>query len=242
MATTTESSSDGPVLSVISKRIRALRKKYNRITQMEESLSNGKTLNKEQEEVIRSKPVVTALIDELEKLRSPLTSALAEELQQTSDQKPKQLDRSVNQDDLIEDLLRLVYFSSLFDVRSQADFTAMMLTRSHERGCCLTYDYVTDDVVDLLSEKDLNLISVLGSLVSSRPVNEIISHKSALEACIGHAKRWISCSDEPINPEAPATCERFFFFFCTNFQFNNISAIQYTVEKNLIPLSPFSSD
>lgn len=207
MATTTESSSDGPVLSVVSKRIRALRKKYNRIVQMEEALANGKTLNKEQEEVLRSKPVVTALIDELEKLRSPLTSALAEELHQTPEQEPKQSDRSVNTDDLIEDLLRLVYFGSLFDVRSQSEFTAMMLTRSHERGCCLTYDYVTDDEVDLLSEKDLNLISVLGSLVTSRPVNEVVSHKSALEACISHAKLWISSSDQPINPEAPATCE-----------------------------------
>ncbi|XP_078171088.1 glycine-rich protein [Carex rostrata] len=205
MATTTESSSDGPVLSVVSKRIRALRKKYNRIVQMEEALANGKTLNKEQEEVLRSKPVVTALIDELEKLRSPLTSALAEELHQTPEQEPKQSDRSVNTDDLIEDLLRLVYFGSLFDVRSQSEFTAMMLTRSHERGCCLTYDYVTDDEVDLLSEKDLNLISVLGSLVTSRPVNEVVSHKSALEACISHAKLWISSSDQPINPEAPAT-------------------------------------
>lgn len=174
---------------------------------MEEALANGKTLNKEQEEVLRSKPVVTALIDELEKLRSPLTSALAEELHQTPEQEPKQLDRSVNTDDLIEDLLRLVYFGSLFDVRSQSEFTAMMLTRSHERGCCLTYDYVTDDEVDLLSEKDLNLISVLGSLVTSRPVNEVVSHKSALEACISHAKLWISSSDQPINPEAPATCE-----------------------------------
>ncbi|KAJ4816273.1 Glycine-rich family protein [Rhynchospora pubera] len=207
MATTTgtESSTDGPVLSVVSKRIRALRKKYNRITQMEEALANGKTLNKEQEEVLRSKPVVTALIDELEKLRSPLTSALAEEVQQTSDQKPKQSDRSLNSDELIEDLLRLVYFGSLFDVRSQSEFTAMMLTRSHERGCCLTYDYVTDDEVDLLSEKDLNLISVLGSLVTSRPVNEVVSHKSALEACISHAKQWLSSSDQPINQDVPAS-------------------------------------
>ena len=66
---------DGPVLSVVSKRLRALRKKYNRITQMEESLAAGKTLNREQEEVLRSKPVVAALIEELERLRAPLASA-----------------------------------------------------------------------------------------------------------------------------------------------------------------------
>lgn len=71
---------DGPVLSVVSKRLRALRKKYNRITQMEESLAAGKKLNPEQEEVLRSKTVVVAQIEELERLRAPLASALAEEL------------------------------------------------------------------------------------------------------------------------------------------------------------------
>ncbi|EEE59723.1 hypothetical protein OsJ_12161 [Oryza sativa Japonica Group] len=40
---------DGPTLSVVSKRLRALRKKHNRILQMEESLAGGRKLNKEQE-------------------------------------------------------------------------------------------------------------------------------------------------------------------------------------------------
>lgn len=79
-ATMAAEATDGPVLSVVSKRLRALRKKYNRITQMEESLAAGKTLNREQEEVLRSKPVVAALIDELERLCPPLASALTEEL------------------------------------------------------------------------------------------------------------------------------------------------------------------
>lgn len=58
-------------MALISKRLRAHRKKYNRITEMEESVSQGKTLNKEQKEAIRSKPIVIALIEELEKLRLP---------------------------------------------------------------------------------------------------------------------------------------------------------------------------
>lgn len=40
----TSAVSDGLVLSVINKRLRALRKKYNRILQMEELLSQGKSL------------------------------------------------------------------------------------------------------------------------------------------------------------------------------------------------------
>ncbi|KAL0786928.1 hypothetical protein Bca101_003174 [Brassica carinata] len=49
------------VMALISKRLRTHRKKYNRITEMEESISQGKTLNKEQKETILSKPIVTAL-------------------------------------------------------------------------------------------------------------------------------------------------------------------------------------
>ena len=67
-------------MGLINKRLRALRKKYNRITQMEESISQGKTLNKEQEEVLRSKPAVVILIDELEKIRAPLSAAVTEEI------------------------------------------------------------------------------------------------------------------------------------------------------------------
>ncbi|MCL7040458.1 hypothetical protein MKW94_023707 [Papaver nudicaule] len=76
---------DGPVLNLMNKRLRALRKKYNRIIQMEEALSQGKTLNKEQEEVLRSKPGVVILIDEYEKLRQPLSVAVQEEINQTQE-------------------------------------------------------------------------------------------------------------------------------------------------------------
>ncbi|TYI33426.1 hypothetical protein ES332_A04G132300v1 [Gossypium tomentosum] len=174
--------SDGPVLSFINKRLRALRKKYNRILQMEESVSQGKTLNKEQEDVLRSKPTVSALIDELEKLLQPLSSAVSEEIslalqrqtvsssETTSQAQP---DKTEPQEQLpnvpdhaIEDLLNLLYFGSLFDVKSQSDFTSTMLTRTHERGCCLTYDY------------------------------------NALHRCIQHAMLWLSNSDQPVDPNA----------------------------------------
>ncbi|URD94585.1 hypothetical protein MUK42_30300 [Musa troglodytarum] len=145
---------DGPVLSLMSKRLRALRKKYNRILQMEGSLAQGKPLNKEQEE-----------------------------------EEP---------DLAVRDMLTLLYFGCLFDVKPQSEFAATMLTRTHERGCCLTYDYVTDDAIELLGERDLDAISALGSLVTSRPVYSGVSHKNALEACLQHAKHWLSSADQPI--------------------------------------------
>ncbi|KAK7309558.1 hypothetical protein RJT34_06382 [Clitoria ternatea] len=214
MATTTATpdATDGPVMSLINKRLRALRKKLNRILAMEESVSQGKPLNKEQEEVLRSKPSVLALIDEFEKLRQPLASALTEELNITRENKPETLAENSgsgehvhsNVNDVgVEDLLNLLYFGSLFDVKS--DFASTMLTRTHERGCCLTYDYVTDDATDLLGEKDLDSISALRGLLISRPADSSFSHKDALERCAEHAKLWLAKSEQPIGANADVT-------------------------------------
>ncbi|KAF9673499.1 hypothetical protein SADUNF_Sadunf10G0030600 [Salix dunnii] len=203
MATTpTSELTDGPVLSLITKRLRALKKKQNRILQMEESIAQGKPINKEQEDVLRSKPFVSAAIDELEKLRQPLSVAVSEEIELAAHRLNPKPDSTVvpeASNEMMEDLLHLLYFGSLFDVKSQNDFTATMLTRTHERGCCLTYDYVTDDATDLLGERDLDMISMLGGLLISRPGNTSLSHKNALQRCMEHAKLWLANSDQPID-------------------------------------------
>ncbi|XP_057494230.1 uncharacterized protein LOC130779580 [Actinidia eriantha] len=225
-ATAASDLTEGPVLSLITKRLRALRKKHNRILQMEESVSQGKPLNKEQEEVLRTKPSVTAAIDELEKLRQPLAAAVADEIslavQNHQNSAPPSLNAATASDSeqtvadteskedreysIVEDLLNLLYFGTMFDVKSQNDFTSTMLTRTHERGCCLTYDYVTDDEnADMLCETDLDLISMLGSLLISRPVDSSFSHRDALQRCIVHAKQWLVNSDQPINSDPSVT-------------------------------------
>ncbi|OWM89581.1 hypothetical protein CDL15_Pgr024329 [Punica granatum] len=209
-ATASSDATDGPVLSLINKRIRTLRKKHNRILQMEESLAQGKSLNKEQEEVLRSKPYVVASMDELEKLRPQLSVALQEELNLAVQRyqvspSPEESAPAPSEDSDLKDLLNLLYFGALFDVKSQSDFTATMLTRTHERGCCLTYDYVTDDATDLLGEKDLDTISSLGNLLISRPVDTSLSHKNALERCLEHAKLWLARSDQAIEPNSGIT-------------------------------------
>jgi len=230
MATTASPDvADGPVMSLINKRIRAFRKKMNRIVAMEEAVSQGKTLNKEQEEFLRTKPSILALIDEFEKLRQPLASAVAEELQGAApnarsaeaptqtlaessgsfEQPPPQ---HTGDDVVVEDLLNLLYFGSLFDVKS--DFASTMLTRTHERGCCLTYDYVTDDATDLLGEKDLDSISTLRGLLVSRPADSSFSHKNALQRCVEHAKLWLAKSEQSIGPDADVTCMVLFYFSC----------------------------
>ncbi|XP_010498969.1 PREDICTED: uncharacterized protein LOC104776570 [Camelina sativa] len=214
-ATASSEASEGPVMGLVNKRLRALRKKLNRITQMEESVSQGKTLNKEQEEVLRSKPAVVVLIEELEKLRAPLSAAVSEEISlattknhrdssdptTASEQKEIEVAEPPQSGDdgvKLEDLVNLLYFGSLFDVKSQNEFTSIMLTRSHERGCCLSYDFVSDDATDLLGDRDLDSISQLWSLMVSRPVDSRLSHKNALERCVEHAKLWLANSEQPI--------------------------------------------
>ncbi|KAL1804386.1 hypothetical protein DCAR_0936033 [Daucus carota subsp. sativus] len=222
MAATATSSdvSDGPVLNFINKRLRALRKKLNRIAQMEEAIAQKKPLNKEQEEVYKSKSSVIIAIEELEKMRQPLAAAVAEEIDLAIRVKIKNGEENVveekgigdsgkmgGQDFGIEEVLKLVYFAGLFDVKSLSDFERLLLTRSHERGCCLSYDHVTDEDVgnDLLGEKDLDMISRVGSLVVSRPVETGLSHKDALEKCVEHAKLWISGADQPIEAGSDVT-------------------------------------
>ncbi|XP_040873865.1 uncharacterized protein [Glycine max] len=195
-------------------------------------------VNKEQEEVLRSKPSILALIDELDKLRQPLATALSEELQinDTSSQNPHHETEIENEtlaessgsiepnsnsrnDVVVEDLLNFLYFGSLFDVKS--DFVSTMLTRTHERGCCLTYDYVIDDATDLLGEKDLDSISALRGLLVSRPADSSFSHKSVLHCCVEHAKLWLAKSEQPIRPDADVT------YAALREKLNNIMSSEY---------------
>ncbi|XP_057777086.1 uncharacterized protein LOC130995711 [Salvia miltiorrhiza] len=220
-----EISADGPVLSLINKRIRALRKKLNRISQMEESLSRGKSLNREQQETLRSKSFVVAGIDELERLRQPLLQAVDQEIQIALDKSDHSFgtqseDRAAEEENVeraatdesgvvaaVADLLKLLYFGSIFDVRTLSMAHDNMLTRTHERNCCLSYDYVTDDEAagDPLKDLDLDLIALMGGLLISRPVHSNMSHKDSLQMCVERAKMWLTNSDQPIEPNFSIT-------------------------------------
>ncbi|XP_028236934.1 uncharacterized protein LOC114416243 isoform X2 [Glycine soja] len=97
----------------------------------------------------------------------------------------------------------------------------MMLTKTHERGCCLTYDYVTNDATDLLGEKDLDSISRLRGLLVSRPADSSFSHKNALHRCVEHAKLWLAKSEQPIGPNADVT------YAALREKLNNIMSSEY---------------
>lgn len=294
---------DGPVLTMMSKRLRALKKKYNRILQIEENKRQGKTVNKEQEDVLKTKIAIAALIDEYEKLRQPLISAVKEEVAErekellaatlerkqeeesvcegehesaaagnvdseprteagncvgeeaekpveahgsgsgigTSDEAHEAHPSATQSQDVtdsekekltevekesfvrvsesvvpenvfsegdVSDLLKLLYFSHLFDVRSQGEAPSLMWTRVHERSSCLSYDFVTDDSTTPLIEADLDALSLFGSMLTSRPPNETLSHRDALQRCIEHARQWLRNSDLAIQLDSHTSYSR----------------------------------
>uniref|UniRef100_A0A0E0BGS1 Uncharacterized protein n=1 Tax=Oryza glumipatula TaxID=40148 RepID=A0A0E0BGS1_9ORYZ len=183
---------DRPTLSVISKWLHTLRKKHNKIIQMEEPLADGQKLNKEKEEDLLAliyfgslfdvKPqtefVATMLVRakewdcfitfdyirpcRLTPCRSQVPPPLATlgpcDLKEPRDHtilmrrrkkhnKILQMEesladgRKLNKEEE-EDLLALIYFGSLFDVKPQTEFVTTMLVRANERDCCITFDYV----------------------------------------------------------------------------------------------------
>ncbi|XP_048574015.1 uncharacterized protein LOC125554530 [Triticum urartu] len=195
---------EGPVLSVVSKRLCVLRKKQNRIAHMEESVAAGKMLNQEQKELMHSKPVIAALIDELERLRVPLSTALTKELSTVP--APAAGSSSFGSDLSIQDLLALIYFGSLFYVKSPNEFIATMVARKNERSSCITHGYVWDDTVDLLVENDLDAVSAVAALAAARPSSaDGVSHHDALQACAHHARLWLTRADAPIHPGSSVT-------------------------------------
>uniref|UniRef100_A0A8I6X8G6 Uncharacterized protein n=2 Tax=Hordeum vulgare subsp. vulgare TaxID=112509 RepID=A0A8I6X8G6_HORVV len=153
---------------------------------------------------MRSKPTLAAVIDELERLHAPLVVAVAEEV--SASVPPAPASSASGSDSSVQDLLALVYFGALFNVKPQSDFIATMAAREHERSSCITYDCVGDDAVDLLVEGDLDVVSAVAALVAACPASAVdVSHRDALQACAHHARLWLARADEPIHPGSSVT-------------------------------------
>jgi hypothetical protein len=62
----------------------------------------------------------------------------------------------------------------------------------------LTYDYVTDDAINLLGERNFNSVLMLGSMLILRTVGSCLLHNNALQHCIKLANLWLANLDQPI--------------------------------------------
>lgn len=220
--------STSPVVALMNKRLRNLRKKLVRIQGVEASQAEGKNLNKDQQELLSSKASVEVLIDEYEKLQKPLTDALKEEIAARSKEvteaqeaakkaadelaaekeKAESADKAKAEQNEVEEILKLLYFAQLFDVRSQQESSMLTFMRVRERQACLSYDYSESSQ---LEEEDLDAIAQLGKLLTSRTQN--VSHEAALRMCVETARNWLAGQSEPIGGEV-ITCEAFSEVYC----------------------------
>ncbi|KAI3708922.1 hypothetical protein L2E82_38499 [Cichorium intybus] len=188
----------GPVLTLINKRFRKLRRKLNRIAQLEDSIALGRSniKTKEQEELLKSKPAIIGGSVELKKFCQSLSVAVEKEISLALQRRQATVD----------DLLSLIYFGSLFDMKSESELESMMRTRKNKRDCCLAYDRVADDdAADFLEERDLDLISMMSSLLISGSLAPTTTHQQALQRCIDHAKLWLSKSEQRIDSNSNVT-------------------------------------
>ena len=208
-----------PVVALMNKRLRNLRKKLTRIQGVEASVAEGKSLNKDQQELLASKAGVETLIDEYEKLQKPLTDALKEEMgarahevaaaqeaarkaeAEVAAEREKAAESAGGGGGAVEEVLTLLYFACLFDVRSASESSMLAFMRVRERQACLSYDY---SEAAQLEEDDLDAIAQLGKLLTQRTQN--VSHQQALRICTETARNWLAGKQEAFGGEA-ITCE-----------------------------------
>lgn len=232
--------STSPVVALMNKRLRNLRKKLVRIQGVEASQAEGKSLNKDQQELLASKAAVEVLIDEYEKLQKPLTDALKEEVGSRGKEvaeaqaaakaaeeklaeereKAESAEAAKAAENEVEEVLKLLYFAQLFDVRSQQESSMLTFMRVRERQACLSYDYNESS----LDEEDLDAIAQLGKLLTSRTQN--VSHQAALRMCIDTARSWLAGQSESIGGDS-ITCEQILGAFQPVF---NYTCIELTIE------------
>ena len=191
------------------------------VEEIEKKVREGKTINEQQEEAIRSKPLTLSVIEEVERLKKTVEEEVqakdkererelrraekeaerwrkrAEKYQQEKkEEKPAKKERaspdensSAKVQEAIEKLLKVFYFGRLFD-------TSTGNTLAHyERAAYLGYDSLLgkEDAVggmSMMTQKHLDGLSAFAYYLSSRPMNQLLSHKQALEHCVALAKEY----------------------------------------------------
>ncbi|KAL0047431.1 hypothetical protein WJX82_003190 [Trebouxia sp. C0006] len=201
-----------PIVTVVTKRIRAAKKHLTKIERIEaKALEQPDKMDKDQKETLGRKSKDLANIEELEKLipllkdakaaeinvavSKAVEKALAEERANIAAQAPptpvapeglnNEL-RSEIESKTVNRLLHLLYFSQTFDFQKPGEMTKL------ERNACLSYyNHHYQDKEELLTPEDLLIMCKLGNLLVSRPMTECISHAEALQQAHSLAMQWL---------------------------------------------------
>ena len=102
-------------------------------------------------------------------------------------------------DAAIEKLLKVFYFGRLFDTSSGA-------LAHYERAAYLGYDrLLKEGPMPQMTQKHLDDLSAFAFHLSSRPMNQLLSHKQALDHCTALAKEFVGANGKSKFPLADGT-------------------------------------
>ena len=125
--------------------------------------------------------------EEKDKLQATAAAAAVESSKDSTSK-----NASNNLDQAIEKLLKVFYFGRLFD-------TSMGNTLAHyERAAYLGYDGLmkSEPAPGLMTQKHLDGLAAFAYYLSSRPMNQLLSHKQALDQCVALAKEFLDETKE----------------------------------------------
>ncbi|KAI4966732.1 hypothetical protein ZWY2020_037013 [Hordeum vulgare] len=162
---------------------------------MEEAVAAGRTLNQEQKEVMRSKPTLAAVIDELERLRAPLAVVVAEEDSVSGPAAPPRPSASARF--VRPDLLA----SSTWRLWRQAagDFAATMAAAA--AGIASPTDCVGATPWTCSWRRPRRRVIV--AALALRPLPIGVSHMTR-SGCAHHARLWIGILASPLGHTRPS--------------------------------------
>lgn len=225
----------GLVVTVIAKRLRAARKRLRNIEEIEAKRDGGKALNADQEDSLKAKPGVVAVIDELEKLISLLEKAAEEETEaavsravgdalavaKAEHEAAREADRAAAEAASAEAAAaaaEAAVAEATADTVSESDvhrlvellyFSQTFGTQNggvDERSLCLSFTQAAGGESAPLATADLEAIHALGRLITARPAEELVPHKDALGAAKALALQWVrGQGDDTFLPAAGCT-------------------------------------
>jgi hypothetical protein len=203
----------------IVNRIHELREKSDRIKSIEASQRMGNKINKREHKLLHSKALVNARLDELVKLRQRFCATLSENSDSESENSESESENSSEtltedyadilcdtyfvpnkakdthlvQTHFLDVILNLLWFASPSDKRPNDSYQMMLQRRRY-----MPFDYLADEAMDQLTEKDLDLILVSVSGLEDSTVEE---HKEKAMKFYQRAKLRVKQQD-PYYPNA----------------------------------------
>jgi hypothetical protein len=203
----------------IVNRIHELREKSDRIKSIEASQRMGNKINKREHKLLHSKALVNARLDELVKLRQRFCATLSENSDSESENSESESENSSEtltedyadilcdtyfvpnkakdthlvQTHFLDVILNLLWFASPSDKRPNDSYQMMLQRRRY-----MPFDYLADEAMDQLTEKDLDLILVSVSGLEDSTVEE---HKANAMKFYQRAKLRVKQQD-PYYPNA----------------------------------------